>query len=385
MKLIITTVFSFALSCCGAVLVDFNLAGDLAMKFSGRSGGFLINETADEGLQHTRGVNIGNAGFSQIEVYNQQAYPGNLPKWEVGAYIFLLGFEAGNVSLGLVDSTNAYVNGAQNGDYVQPDQNWQSIGMTVNRQGEVRIYNNNILLASKNIGVLTQSNSWVYVKATGRVLGGAYSLTASIFRCDFLGQLGDEIGSPLVVTGISNPVLLNDPTTYFFFGSAEGAGRALDNFQIDLSPLCFPHAAKANAQLMNGGVAGATLIDEGCGYTNTPSVRILGGGGTGATGIAEMTGGIVTDVIVTSAGSGYTSAPRILIESPPFVPTVSINVSRVNVTQQTRVNHKYVLESSVDLITWTPTGPSFTAENEEITNEFFVGQTGRYFRLREVP
>ena len=93
----------------------------------------------------------------------------------------------------------------------------------------------------------------------------------------------------------------------------------------------------------------------------------------------------MTDVMITSPGSGYTSAPRILIESPPFVPTVGINVSRVNVAQKTRVNHNYVLESSVDLVAWMPTGPSFTAESETRTNEFFVAQTGQYFRLREVP
>jgi hypothetical protein len=98
-----------------------------------------------------------------------------------------------------------------------------------------------------------------------------------------------------------------------------------------------------------------------------------------------MTNGVVTGLVITSAGSGYTNAPRILIESPPFVPTVSIAVSKVKVTQKVRVNHNYVLEASLDLVSWTATGPAFTAETESIVNEFDVDTVGRFFRLREVP
>jgi len=165
--------------------------------------------------------------------------------------------------------------------------------------------------------------------------------------------------------------------------------RALSTNEVGqmyaMEAFCSPHQAKAIATLSGDGIVAATMADYGCGYTNTPSVRIVGGGGSGATAIANMAGGIVTDVVITGAGSGYTSVPRILIESPPFVPTVGIAVSRVNVTQHVRVNHSYVLESSLDLVTWTPTGPSFIAESEEIITEFVVNQTGQYFRLREVP
>jgi formylglycine-generating enzyme required for sulfatase activity len=148
---------------------------------------------------------------------------------------------------------------------------------------------------------------------------------------------------------------------------------------------CSPHQAKAIATLVGNGVDAATMLDSGCGYTNTPGVRIIGGGGSGATATANMANGSVTGLIMTRAGSGYTNAPKIYIESPPFVPTVGIAVSRVNVTQRVRVNHNYVLESSFDLVGWTPTGPAFKADSEEITTEFVVNQAGQFFRLREVP
>jgi YidC/Oxa1 family membrane protein insertase len=46
-----------------------------------------------------------------------------------------------------------------------------------------------------------------------------------------------------------------------------------------------PRAATASATVVNGFVVGATFIDGGYGYTNTPAVRFIGGGGSGAQAI----------------------------------------------------------------------------------------------------
>lgn len=80
-----------------------------------------------------------------------------------------------------------------------------------------------------------------------------------------------------------------------------------------------------------------------------------------------------------------------LIGASPFAaraqtltPTVSIAVSRVMVTQNVEVGRNYVLESSVDMVTWAKAGPQFTAETERIETEFMVDVTGRYFRLRDL-
>ena len=148
---------------------------------------------------------------------------------------------------------------------------------------------------------------------------------------------------------------------------------------------CSPHRATALATLMSGVLVGATVLDAGCGYTNAPSVRITGGGGSGAGATAVISNGFVASINVTNGGCCYTNPPKISIESPPFVPSVGIAVSKVKVTQNVRVNHNYVLEASFDLKTWTATGPQFTAEAESITNEFDVDAVGRFFRLREVP
>lgn len=49
----------------------------------------------------------------------------------------------------------------------------------------------------------------------------------------------------------------------------------------------------------------------GSGYTSAPIVQINGGGGTGATATALVSGGAVTEVRIDAAGSGWTSAPTV--------------------------------------------------------------------------
>ena len=66
LKIIAALLFGTLDFCRADVLVNFNAPGDLGANFSGPAGGFLINETANEGLQNTRGANLANAGFSQI-------------------------------------------------------------------------------------------------------------------------------------------------------------------------------------------------------------------------------------------------------------------------------------------------------------------------------
>ena len=80
-----------------------------------------------------------------------------------------------------------------------------------------------------------------------------------------------------------------------------------------------PRAATATANLVNDFVVGATVTDGGYGYTNTPTVSIIGGGGSGAQAVAVVSNGVVIAVNVLDAGDGYTNTPVIVI-APPFLP-----------------------------------------------------------------
>lgn len=63
----------------------------------------------------------------------------------------------------------------------------------------------------------------------------------------------------------------------------------------------------------SGELAAISLGAGGTGYTTAPTVAITGGGGTGATATAIVSGGAVTGFSITNAGSGYTSAPTIAL------------------------------------------------------------------------
>jgi hypothetical protein len=59
-------------------------------------------------------------------------------------------------------------------------------------------------------------------------------------------------------------------------------------------------------------VQSVEIINAGYGYTISPGVRFIGGGGNGATGIASIGNGVVGIVTVTNSGSGYATPPSII-------------------------------------------------------------------------
>ena len=188
-----------------------------------------------------------------------------------------------------------------------------------------------------------------------------------------------------------------DDFAYILAKALGGAGQWNDIFNttnISSQPsfygvvevgICTPHHATATATLFGNFVVAATITDAGCGYTNAPQVLITGGGGSGATATATIANGVVTAINISNAGSGYTNAPQILIASPPFVPTLAINTSAVKVTQHLMLGINYQLQSSPDLVNWTPVGSVFTATNEYIVSEFEINVTNRYFRILQMP
>lgn len=79
-------------------------------------------------------------------------------------------------------------------------------------------------------------------------------------------------------------------------------------------PLITP--AQAVATIQDGMVASVSLQEEGIGYTKVPLVVLHGGGGSGATAVAELSDDEavrqrVVSVTITSPGSGYTSPPAV--------------------------------------------------------------------------
>lgn len=84
---------------------------------------------------------------------------------------------------------------------------------------------------------------------------------------------------------------------------------------VPTGPL-IPSTATGSANISGGAVISVTLTSPGGGYSFAPTVSFSGGGGSGATGYATVVSGVVTSIVITSGGSGYTSAPTVTIAAP---------------------------------------------------------------------
>ena len=121
---------------------------------------------------------------------------------------------------------------------------------------------------------------------------------------------------------------IEDVTTLEFISLiGSPAGPPLDNVSVravgdDPTPSATPteRLATGTAEVVNGFVVSVNVTDSGFGYIDTPSVRLVGGGGTGAAATASLLDNTVAAITITSPGSGYTSAPTVEIDPPPFPP-----------------------------------------------------------------
>lgn len=83
-----------------------------------------------------------------------------------------------------------------------------------------------------------------------------------------------------------------------------------------------------------GGVASVTITAGGSGYTDTapPTVTFAAPSNPGrtATGYAKCSGGVVTEIVVTDQGSGYSSAPAITFSSGAATATAVLDPNATN-------------------------------------------------------
>jgi hypothetical protein len=151
---------------------------------------------------------------------------------------------------------------------------------------------------------------------------------------------------------------------------------------------CVPYPATATATVVNGFVVGVTLTDGGCGYTNTPVVLLVGGGGTGATATALVTNGVVVGITITDAGTGYTSTPTVLIYSSIISSQIGLIRAVIPTFSSLSVGLSYQLQVSSGLNTWTNYGSSFVATNAALIYPQYFNVTNwdqLFFRLLGSP
>ena len=118
----------------------------------------------------------------------------------------------------------------------------------------------------------------------------------------------------LVAYGASAYTLSEKPTSI----GSDSSISAADVFGVD------------NTELTAGddNVVSVGVQEEGTGYLEAPAITFTGGGGASAAATATVSGGVVTDITVTNVGTGYTSAPDVVVGLPFItVPTTGVIIA----------------------------------------------------------
>jgi hypothetical protein len=131
-----------------------------------------------------------------------------------------------------------------------------------------------------------------------------------------------------------------------------------------------------------------TVTSGGSGYVTSPAVTIVGGGGTNATVVSHISGGVVTSITIIDAGNGYTNAPTVRIAPPPAAavsPTV-LPVMRVDSASLAPYDN-YQIQFKSDLGgTWGNwSGGLFSPTDVTNSQYLFITNAVGFFRLQYVP
>ncbi len=149
----------------------------------------------------------------------------------------------------------------------------------------------------------------------------------------------------------------------------------------------FLHGATATAIVSFGFVVNVEINDAGFGYTNTPMVRFIGGGGSGAGAVAAISNGMVISITITNNGAGYTNPPTVVIEPPVFSnPLLKIAPMSFLAFSNLTVGGTYQLQQLI-LWYWTNQAVNFTATNTVYTQMVagVVSGGSRRLALSPVP
>jgi sugar lactone lactonase YvrE len=163
------------------------------------------------------------------------------------------------------------------------------------------------------------------------------------------------------------------------------AGGSVISSDAILTVIPPPRTGAGTAIVTNEFVIAVNITDGGSGYTNTPMVRLIGGGGSGAQAFATVSNGVVISITVTNAGYGYTNAPLVVID-PPFImnPVLKITPYSFLIFSNLTIGGTYQLQQ---FLTWYWSNQSviFTANNA-IYTQMVAGVGGNYrLALNPVP
>ena len=123
-----------------------------------------------------------------------------------------------------------------------------------------------------------------------------------------------EVLSTLTTPGAIVTFKIISTGVYSVLPGATAVATTISSSAAPLSVGAIGTGAKFNVTYKVGSVS---ITNGGTGYSLV-SVRITGGGGTGAFGQAVVTGGVITSVTITDKGTGFTTLPNFVVDLPRF-------------------------------------------------------------------
>ncbi|MES2475625.1 MAG: autotransporter-associated beta strand repeat-containing protein [Verrucomicrobiota bacterium] len=183
---------------------------------------------------------------------------------------------------------------------VRIDMNW---GTSATAQSVLTLSGGNVDLSGLGSGLnLANSSTVVGVQGVVNLLGG--TLTTTMVRC---GQAAPST-SVNFNGGTLRALSTNAGATFFNDANVDRvnvfpAGGTIDN---NGTAITIGNALVAPAS-SGVGASSIAVPSGGSGYIGAPVVKFSGGTGSGATGYAILSGGVVTSIAVTNPGTGYTA------------------------------------------------------------------------------
>jgi hypothetical protein len=185
-----------------------------------------------------------------------------------------------------------------------------------------------------------------------------YSMTAEIY----------EVGSDDFDTGVAEIDVVEETfaAAIKLFMDPGGSG----DFTVGEEVVGDEFLAKATAAITGDAVSGITITDGGSHYKQAtpPTVTITGGGGNGATATATVSStGIVNGITITSPGSGYTSAPTVVIDYSPKDNRAEVK-SWDSATRALQVYNRTGTFTTAETITGLSSGAKWSPETFDTLN-----------------
>jgi autotransporter-associated beta strand protein len=214
------------------------------------------------------------------------------------------------------------------------DSGFPVVGRFVNGQGLLNIsaggfnqfgLGNLFIIGEAGRGVVNLSGTGSLFVAADGVAPGNGGGTGGLRIGHVAGGTGilNLNGGTLTTTGIAETVADANSFVYMNGGTIKASSfnstffQGLDNAVVGAGGAIFDtdgrdiNVAQNLSAPTGQGVTSIPVLTGGTDYLSQPIVEITGGGGTGATAMATVSGGVVTGLAITNPGIGYTSAPTV--------------------------------------------------------------------------